>query len=148
MARKSQQVSNPILAKLQEARIARLATLDSQWRPHIVPVCFVYDGSVFYTAVDRKPKSVPPEKLARLRHIAAAPQVALLIDEYSEDWERLWFILVRGQAKLIATSAHQERAGAIRRLKEKYPQYTAGMLGDDAPIIRITPDRINTWGKI
>jgi PPOX class probable F420-dependent enzyme len=148
MARKSQQVSDPILAKLQETRIARLATLDSQWRPHIVPVCFVYDGSVFYTAVDRKPKSVPPEKLARLRHIEAAPQVALLIDEYSEDWERLWFILVRGQANLMATSAHQERAEAIRRLKEKYPQYAAGMLADDAPIIRITPERISTWGKI
>ena len=148
MARKSQPVSDPFMAKLQMARVARLATLDAQWRPHIVPVCFVYDGSVFYTAVDRKPKSVPPEKLARLRHIAAAPQVALLIDEYSEQWAQLWFILVRGQAKLIATSAHRERAGAIRRLKEKYPQYAAGMLADDAPIIRITPERISTWGNI
>jgi PPOX class probable F420-dependent enzyme len=148
MVRKSQKVSDPIRAKLQDAKIARLATLDAQGRPHIVPVCFVYDGSAFYTAVDRKPKSVPPEKLARLRHIAAAPQVALLIDEYSEDWARLWFILVRGQANLIATSAHQERATAIRLLKKKYPQYAAGMLTDDAPIIRITPERISSWGKI
>jgi PPOX class probable F420-dependent enzyme len=98
--------------------------------------------------VDRKPKSVPPEQLARLRHIAAAPQVALLIDEYSEDWAQLWYILVRGQAKLIAPSAHQERARAIRRLKEKYPQYAAGMLADDAPIVRITPERISSWGRI
>jgi coenzyme F420-0:L-glutamate ligase / coenzyme F420-1:gamma-L-glutamate ligase len=148
MARKSQQVSNSILAKLQKARIARLATLDAQRRPHIVPVCFVYDGSVFYTAVDRKPKSVPPEKLTRLRNIAAAPQVALLIDEYSEDWAQLWFILVRGQAKLIASSAVQERAGAIRRLKDKYPQYALGMLAEDAPIVRITPERVSSWGRI
>jgi PPOX class probable F420-dependent enzyme len=148
MARKLPQVSDPILAKLQNARVARLATLDAQRRPHIVPVCFVYDGSVFYTAVDRKPKSVPPEKLARLRHIAAAPQVALLVDEYSEDWAQLWFILVCGQANLIATSAHRERTRAIRRLKEKYPQYAAGMLADDAPIIRITPERISSWGRI
>jgi PPOX class probable F420-dependent enzyme len=148
MAGKSQHISDGILAKLEEARIARLATLDTQGRPHIVPVCFVYAGSVFYTAVDRKPKSVAPEKLARLRHIAAAPQVALLIDEYSEDWAQLWFILIRGHGNLIAPSAHQERAGAIRRLKEKYPQYAAGMLSDDAPLIRITPERISSWGKL
>ena len=148
MAGKTQQVSDPIRAKLKEARIARLATLDAHARPHIVPVCFVYDGSVFYTAVDRKPKSVAPEKLARLRHIAAAPQVALLIDEYSEDWAQLWFILVRGRASLIAASSGQERARAISRLKQKYPQYAAGMLADDAPIIRITPERVSSWGRI
>ncbi len=148
MAGKSQQISEGIRAKLIEVRIARLATLDAQGRPHIVPVCFVYDGSVFYTAVDRKPKSVAPEKLARVRHITAAPQVALLIDEYCEDWAQLWFILVRGSANLIATSVHPERARAIRHLKEKYPQYAAGMLGHDAPIIRITPERITSWGKV
>ena len=93
MARKSQHISDSIRAKLEEARVARLATLDAQLKPHIIPVCFVYDGSVFFTAVDRKPKSVAPEKLARLRNIARAPQVALLIDEYCEDWAQLWFIL-------------------------------------------------------
>jgi PPOX class probable F420-dependent enzyme len=148
MAGKSQQISEGILAKLVEARIARLATLDAQGRPHIVPVCFVYDGSVFYTAVDSKPKSVTPEKLARVRHITATPQVALLIDEYCEDWAQLWFIMVRGSANLIATSDHQERARAIRHLQDKYPQYAAGMLAHDAPIIRITPERITSWGKV
>jgi len=73
-------LSEGVLAKLEQARIARLATLDTQGRPHIVPVCFVYDGSVLYTAVDRKPKRVAPERLAWLQHITAAPQVALLID--------------------------------------------------------------------
>ena len=147
MARKSQHISDSIRAKLEEARVARRATLDAQLKPHIIPVCFVYDGSVFFTAVDRKPKSVAPEKLARLRHIARSPQVALLIDEYCEDWAQLWFILVRGQARLIGTSAHEERARAVRRLKEKYQQYAAGMLADDAPVIGITPERITSWGK-
>ena len=127
MAGKSQPISDGIRAKLEQARIARLATLDTHRRPHIVPVCFVYDGSVFYTAVDRKPKSVAPEKLARLRNIARAPQVALLIDEYCEDWAHLWFILVRGRASLIGTSAHEERVRAIRLLKEKYQQYAGGI---------------------
>ena len=136
---------DPVEAKLRNARVARLATLDAQGRPHVVPVCFAYHGKVFYTAVDRKPKRVPPQELARLRNIKRSPQVALLIDHYDEDWTRLWYILVRGSAKLIPKSAEKERAEAIRALKRKYPQYAAGMLADDAPIIRITVERIRSW---
>jgi PPOX class probable F420-dependent enzyme len=146
--RKLQAISSAIQAKLKAARVARLATLDAEHRPHIVPVCFVYDGKVFYSAVDRKPKSVAPEKLARLRHITASPQVALIVDKYREDWGKLWFILVRGKATLIPKSAQTERARAIRQLRAKYPQYGAAMLPDDAPVIRITPDRITSWGRI
>jgi PPOX class probable F420-dependent enzyme len=148
MPRKLQPISNAIQAKLEAARVARLATLDAEYGPHIVPVCFVYDGKVFYSAVDRKPKRVAPERLARLRHITASAQIALIIDEYREDWEKLWYILVRGKAKLIPKSAHQERARAIRQLRAKYPQYAAAMLPDDAPVIRITPERITSWGGV
>jgi coenzyme F420-0:L-glutamate ligase/coenzyme F420-1:gamma-L-glutamate ligase len=112
-----------------------------------VPVCFVYDGSVFYTAIDKKPKRLAPEKLARIRHIETTPRVALLIDEYHEDWTRLWFVLVRGTAKLIPKSAPREHARAIRRLREKYPQYASGMLADDAPVIQIIPERFAFWGR-
>lgn len=148
MPRKPQPVSDPIQANLLQARVARLATVDEKGRPHIIPVCFAYDGEVFYTAVDRKPKRVAPQKLARLRNIRSRPQVALLIDQYDEDWNQLWHIQVRGQAKLLPQSAQKERSDAIRRLREKYPQYTTGLLPDDAPIIRIAPERFNSWGKI
>jgi PPOX class probable F420-dependent enzyme len=133
---------------LEEARVARLATVDARNRPHIVPICFVYDGKLFYTAVDNKPKRVPRERLARLQNIRAVPRVSLLIDEYTEDWTQLWYILIRGRAKLIPNSALKERARAIRKLKAKYPQYAGGMLAEDAPVIRITPERTTSWGKI
>jgi PPOX class probable F420-dependent enzyme len=145
---KPQTISRAVQKILKEARVARLATLDARNRPHIVPVCFAYDGGLFYTAIDLKPKRVPPERLARLQNIRAVPRVALLIDEYGEDWNQLWYILIRGKAKLIPNSAHKERDRAIRKLKAKYPQYARGMLADDAPIIRITPERVTSWGKI
>jgi len=85
MPRKLRPISNAIQAKLEETRVARLATVDAEYGSHIVPICFVYDGKVFYSAVDRKPKRVAPERLARLRHIRASPQIALIIDEYHED---------------------------------------------------------------
>jgi PPOX class probable F420-dependent enzyme len=148
MSRKWRKISDAVQAKLEQARVARLATLHAKRGPHIVPVCFTYDGKVFYTAIDQKPKRVAPERLARLQNIRAEPQVALLIDKYDEDWTQLWYILIRGNAKLIPKSAHEERAWAIGKLRAKYPQYVERMLADDAPIIRITPERTTSWGKI
>lgn len=148
MPRKLQRISAAVRAKLQEARVARLATLDAEGRPHIVPVCFVFHDKVFYTAIDLKPKRVAPERLARMKHIQATPQVALLIDHYRDDWTQLWYVLARGKAKLVPNSATKERARAIRRLRAKYPQYAAGMLAADALLIRITPERIAFWGSI
>ena len=148
MSCKPQKISASVRKKLKGARVARLATLDAKTWPHIVPVCFAYDGKLFYTPVDKKPKRVPRERLARLQNIRAVPCVALLIDEYADDWTQLWYVLIRGKAKLLPDSAYKERAWAIRKLKAKYPQYTGGMLADDAPIIRITPERTTCWGKI
>ncbi|HTC31849.1 MAG TPA: TIGR03668 family PPOX class F420-dependent oxidoreductase [Bryobacteraceae bacterium] len=142
------QISGAIRKKLKQARVARLATLDPKSGPHIVPICFVFDGKAFYTAIDRKPKRVAPDRLVRMQNIRATSRVALLIDEYDEDWTRLWYVLIRGKAELVPNSAHQERASAIRKLRAKYPQYARGMLAEDAPIIRIIPDRTTGWGKI
>ena len=148
MSRKRQKISRAVHKMLKEARVARLATLDAKSRPHVVPVCFAYDGRLIYTAIDQKPKRVTQERLARLRNIRAVPRVALLIDEYDEDWTQLWYVLIRGRAKLIPESAKKEHAWALRKLRAKYPQYTRGMLADDAPVIRITPERTTSWGKI
>jgi PPOX class probable F420-dependent enzyme len=146
MSRKRHKISDSVRTKMQEARVARLATMDASLGPHIVPVCFAYDGKVFYTAIDQKPKRVAPERLTRLRNILAVPQVALLIDKYDEEWTQLWYILIRGKAELIPNGGRKERAWAIRKLRAKYPQYSRRMLPADAPIIRITPERTTFWG--
>jgi PPOX class probable F420-dependent enzyme len=141
-------ISGAVRKVLQQAKVARFATVDAKGRPHIVPICFVYDGEVFYSAIDQKPKRVAPERLARVQNIHAVSRVALLIDEYDEDWTRLWYILIRGRAKLVPKSAETERARAIRKLRAKYPQYSRALLTDDAPIIRIQPERVTCWGKM
>ncbi len=146
MANKLPLISTGIRAKLETARVARLATLDAKRRPHLVPICFACDGSVVYSAIDRKPKRVAPNRLARLKNIKKTPQVALLVDHYNEDWTRLWYVLVRGEAELV--SAPAERKRAFQCLRAKYPQYSPDMLDDDAPLLRITPQRITAWGNI
>jgi len=146
MARKPMLILATLQEKLEAARVARLATLDARRSPHLVPICFTYDGSFFYSAIDRKPKRVAPSRLARLKNIKKTPRVALLVDHYHEDWKTLWYVLVRGNAKLVSDPAERQRA--LRRLRAKYPQYRSGMLTKDAPVLRITPLRITTWGKI
>lgn len=146
MANKVPLISPEIRAKLEVARVARLATLDAEGGPHLIPICFVWDGAVFYSAIDHKPKRVAPSQLARLKNIVNTPHVALLVDHYDDDWIRLWYVLVRGEAELVSSTAEQRRA--IQLLRAKYPQYDAGMLADDAPVLRITPLRATAWGNM
>ena len=146
MANKLELISTELRDKLALARVARLATLDADRRPHLVPICFACRGSIFYSAIDRKPKRVAANRLARLKNINKTRDVALLVDHYDEDWTRLWYVLVRGEAELV--SARDELKAAIACLRAKYPQYTREMLADDAPVLRITPQRITVWGDI
>jgi hypothetical protein len=78
-------ISPAVRKRLKEARVARLATTNRKGQPHVVPICYVFDGALFYTAIDRKPKRVRAERLTRVRNITTTGQAALLIDEYSED---------------------------------------------------------------
>ncbi|MGH9354887.1 MAG: TIGR03668 family PPOX class F420-dependent oxidoreductase [Terriglobia bacterium] len=132
--------------RLAKARIAHMATIGAGGFPHIVPVCFVYDGSAFYTPLDLKPKRVPPQNLARVRNIMRDSRVSLIVDEYIENWKALWYILVRGNAFLLQEG--RERADALRQLREKYPQYAAcHLLPKGATLIRIAPTSFIAWGR-
>jgi len=126
---------------VREARVARLATVDEASQPLVVPICFVWDGTAFYSAVDAKPKR--SRDLQRLRNIAANPKVSIVIDHYEEAWERLRWVIFQGRAELLEGTS--EAREAIELLRKKYPQYVTMPLGADAPVIKVTPVRILTW---
>ena len=123
-------------------RVGHLATVDNRNRPVLVPFCFVYNGKAFYSPLDEKPKTVPPERLARTRNIRANPDVALVVDHYEEDWRELMFALVRGKAKIL--NAGKEHTRAVASLRRKYPQYRNMKLAN-RPILKIIPWRIVCW---
>ena len=127
---------------LRDARVARLATVDDRGNPYIVPVCFVYEAGRIYTALDRKPKSVSPTRLRRVKNILANPGVALLVDHYTEDWDTLSYMLVRGTASVV--EEEEERALAVAALRAKYSQY-AEMLNDEATVIVLKPGSVSSW---
>ena len=127
---------------LHSQRVARLATADRGGQPLAAPVCFAYDGAHFYIVLDEKPKRVSPAALKPVRNIQANPRVALVLDQYDEEWRRLWYVLVQGMAELLTGGEGHE--GAIELLREKYPQYREMDIGN-SPVIRITPRRMLPW---
>lgn len=130
------------LAMLREARVGRLATADAAGRPLVVPVCFVFDDAALYSAVDAKPKRT--RNLRRLRNVADNPHVALVVDEWYEDWRRLCWVIVEGRADVL--TGGREFAHAIDLLRDKYPQYRAMSLSrDEGAVVRIAPERILHW---
>ena len=101
------------------APVGRLATVRRDGSPHVVPICFVIIDGVVYSAVDDKPKR--HRHLQRISNVTATGAASLLVDEYDDDWSRLWWVRLDGWARLVDDGAEAERA--IRSLSDKYPQY-------------------------
>ena len=176
--------------------MARLATIDPDGRPHLVPIVFalagdtlysavdrkpkrsqrlqrienararpdvtilvdhyedhwsrlwwirlrgrarVLDGDTFYSAVDRKPKR--SSRLRRIENARARPEVTILVDHYEEDWSRLWWIRLRGRARVLDDGPERERALAL--LAEKYPQYRAEP--PEGPVLAVDVTEVREW---
>lgn len=130
---------------LRSARIAHLATTDAKRRPHVIPICFVFDGKCFYSAIDEKPKRSAPAKLKRLRNIQENPSIALVIDRYAENWKKLAYVLVFGKARVLASGKAHGRA--VQLLRRKYPQYRTMSL-ERLPMIVLRAERFVEWGDL
>ena len=128
---------------LGAARVGRLATAGASGRPLVVPICYAFDGSHLYSAVDAKPKRT--RELRRLRNVAENPMVSLVVDEYDEDWTRLRYVIVDGQADVLHEG--EDFARGIDLLVAKYPQYrtTLPLSRDTGTLLRIAPDRVLCW---
>ncbi|MEE9199699.1 MAG: TIGR03668 family PPOX class F420-dependent oxidoreductase [Dehalococcoidia bacterium] len=130
---------------LEAHRVGRLGTADPQGRPHVVPVCYAVGRRRVYSVIDDKPKRVAPGRLKRLRNIVANPHVCLTIDEYSDDWSELGFVMVQGVASVVYSGKEHEEA--ISLLRRRYAQYR-NMDMRARPILSIEPRKIVTWGKV
>jgi PPOX class probable F420-dependent enzyme len=126
------------------ARVARLATVRPDGRPHLVPIVFVVlpgaRGEVVWSAVDEKPKST--RALQRLTNVAANPDVTLLVDHYVEDWSRVWWVRADGIASKVDVGGPgaEEALGA---LAAKYAEYAASR--PPGPLLRIEVTRWVGW---
>jgi PPOX class probable F420-dependent enzyme len=126
-------------SRLTEARVARLATTDPDGRPHLVPIVFALDGDTLYSAVDNKPKR--SKRLRRIGNARARPDVTILVDHYDDDWTRLWWIRLRGRARVLDEGKERERA--LELLRAKYEQYRDDP--PDGPVLAVDINEVREW---
>jgi PPOX class probable F420-dependent enzyme len=132
------------IARVSAARIGRMATVRGDGTPHVVPFVFALvaadpDEIRLYWAVDRKPKR--STALRRIENLRSNPAVEVVVDDYDEDWTRLWWVRLRGKGRVVSST--QEQEDALDELRSKYEQYRAAEpVGD---VVAIDVQDVDWW---
>jgi nitroimidazol reductase NimA-like FMN-containing flavoprotein (pyridoxamine 5'-phosphate oxidase superfamily) len=102
-----------------------------------VPVCPALDGDRVIVALGGG------AKLANLRR---DPRVALVVDDYVEDWDALRRVAVFGRASVLEDGPAWERGRAL--LYAKFAQYEpqAEIVPGETALVEIAIDRVSTLG--
>jgi PPOX class probable F420-dependent enzyme len=139
-------ISEAIRQFILSHQVARLATASRTGQPHVIPFCYAFDGTNIYFVVDEKPK--PTDKpLKRIRNMVENPQVALVIDDYTDDWTQLAYVLITGRASMVSDELEYDRV--LMLLRERYPQYRQMVLSFTRnTMVRIAVTKVHAWGKV
>lgn len=108
---------------LNEQRLGRLATVDAEGRPHVVPVAFRYNKDL--DAVDIGGHNFAGSK--KFRDVGRTGKAAIVVDDVLPPWQPRG-IEVRGRAEV--------RSEGGKEIMENFAD----------EIIRIHPRRIVSWG--
>lgn len=124
---------------LGEGVLARLACLDHDGWPYVVPVWFQYADGGFYI--------IPRERSVWAEYLKHDPRVALTIDEAGRQRK----VFVRGEAQLI----EEPNVGgkwvpiatdmSYRYLGENGPEYMAPTLNEPRWLFFVRPITMRTW---
>jgi pyridoxamine 5'-phosphate oxidase family protein len=114
--------SDKELAYLAKGLLGRLATIDEEGVPHVVPLGWTYNAAL--DTIDIGGRDFAQTR--KFRNIQHNPNVALVVDDVLPPW-RPRCVLIRGRAEAL-----EEAVGA-----------EGEALG---PIVRITPTQVISWG--
>lgn len=121
-----------------------MATLSAALAPHVVPLCFVYDGGAFYTHLKNG------QDYKRMRNVAQTRRVAILVDWYNPAW-RLGQkrggnigVLVEGRPRVISRGRENSRSRSL--LTKKYPQYRGSEVESGCPMLKVSVQAVTSWG--
>jgi len=126
-------LSAPELSFVQQNELCRLATVDEEGWPHVVPVCYIYVNDAFYIVTDLGTK--------KLKNLSRNPKVALLVDRYRPNRA----VLVFGEAEIL-TSGEE-----FLRISELFFKRFSWARNDpwgenEAAIIKVKPLHKISWG--
>jgi PPOX class probable F420-dependent enzyme len=140
---------NTIEQRLANWPVAHLATASPAGHPHLVPIVFAWHSKVLWSPIDGKAKS--GTRLTRIKNILANPVASVLLDEYDNNWSRLWWLRVDVMVQVITLDNCTDEQktstnAAISALIKKYPQYKdIPVLTEPATIIAMAPKSFTSW---
>ena len=104
----------------------------------MVVVTFAVDGDTVYTAVDQKPKF-----RVNLSGCGTSVRICgtMLADEYSDDWDTLWWARADGRAVIL--TGQRQMAEPLRPLADRYRQYRKAP--PTGPVLAVTVERWSGW---
>jgi PPOX class probable F420-dependent enzyme len=131
---------------LATERVARLAYLDREDRPRVLPVTFAVADDSVWSAIDEKPKR--RAEPARVEYLRRRPEAALVVDVYDDDWSRLAWVQLLGSVDVMPieepeAAAAPEAVAALSALSAKYAQYAERT--PPGPLLRLTVERTLHW---
>ena len=128
-----------ITSFLNEGHLARLACIDDDGWPYVVPCWHEWDGDAFWV--------VPRKKSAWARYLQREPRCAISVDEAG----RLRKVIAQCRAELVEEPnlggqwvAIAERMSR-RYLGEHGPQYLEPTMDKPRWLFRLEPVRVQTW---
>jgi PPOX class probable F420-dependent enzyme len=129
-------------ALLRETIVARLGTIDDEGYPYVVPVWTEWDGRAMWL--------VARARAAYVAHLVARPRAALSIVRADAADTRA---LILGRAEIVAGPGplEGEMEALARRMARRYDGPDGDRYIDESRawprvLIRIVPDRIQSWG--
>ena len=104
-----------------------------------MPVVFAVSGDTVWLVVDATPKRTT--QLQRLTNLHREPRCALLVDSYSDDWSRLWWLRADGTGVAVDDpgAGHPGLAAHV----DRHPQYRAQPPA--GPLVAVTVERWSAW---
>jgi PPOX class probable F420-dependent enzyme len=121
-----------ILKLINNARVGHLATAASNLQPYVTPVVYIVHQNNIFVPLDGKPKTISVKELKRVKNIEDNPKVSFLVNNYDEDWTKLWFVLIFGYATLVNSTSETLKAKLKtihNKFLSKYSQYNKISVG-------------------
>jgi PPOX class probable F420-dependent enzyme len=123
---------------LEDERVARLAFLDVDDRPRVLPITFAVAEGAIWSAIDEKPKRTAEP--ARVNWLRRRPEAAVCIDIYDDDWGRLAWLQLLGRVDVLGLDAG---GAGLEALIAKYAPYRERR--PPGPLLRLGVERALSW---
>ena len=125
-------------SELEAGRVARLAYLDANGQPRVLPITYAVAEEAIWSVIDRKPKisDVP----ARVEWLRREPRAGICVDVYHEDWTKLAWVQLIGEVEVLELDAGP---AGLEALLDKYPQYREEP--PQGPLLRLGVERGMSW---